>query len=369
MYDNRGGGGGVIAGEIVANANPDGYTLLVAAVAVMTVTGTLQKMPFDPIRDFAPITKFANVPNMLSSRIAFPISRIQEIAPYAKANPGKLRWALSGTGSAGTLSMELFRLMTGIDIITIPYKGAGPALLGVLSNEADLMFANPAVFMPHIKSGRLRALGAASLERMAALPDMPTFHESGFPGFESQSWYGLAAPARTPAKIIALWHRETVAVLHEPRHRRAHHPGRRRTGGQHAAEIRSGNTRRNREVGEGDQGRGYQAAGIIFVVQPQRRTTLRLCTFKNSLSNLYPVPGRTMSTDSIYVTFCPRNYVRMGSGPKFTWPQNSRRKIANETLSRRPGIGFKIPATRAPKRHDGGVVRFAPLDATQDSAR
>jgi tripartite-type tricarboxylate transporter receptor subunit TctC len=216
LYDNRGGGGGVVAGEIVARANPDGYTLLVAAVAVMTVTGSLQKMPFDPIKDFTPITKFANVPNMLVTRTALPVSRIQEIAPYAKANPGKLRWALSGTGSAGTLSMELFRLVTGIDIVTIPYKGAGPALIGVLSNEADLMFANPSVFLPHIKAGRLRAVGAASLERIAALPDMPTFHESGFPGFESLSWYGLAAPARTPAAIIALWHKETVAVLNQP---------------------------------------------------------------------------------------------------------------------------------------------------------
>jgi tripartite-type tricarboxylate transporter receptor subunit TctC len=216
LYDNRGGGGGVIAGEIVANANPDGYTLLVAAVAVMTVTGSMQKMPFDPLRDFIPITKFANVPNMLAARTALPVSRIQEIVPYAKANPGKLRWASSGTGSAGTLSMELFKLTTAIDVITIPYKGAGPALLGVLSNEADLMFANPAVFLPHIKAGRLRALGSASLERSAALPDMPTFHEAGFPGFESLAWYGLAAPARTPAKIIALWHKETVAVLKQP---------------------------------------------------------------------------------------------------------------------------------------------------------
>ena len=216
LYDNRGGGGGVIAGEIVANANPDGYTLLVAAVAVMTVTGSLQKLPFDPLKDFIPITKFANVPNMLAARTAMPLGRVQEIAPYAKANPGKLRWASSGTGSAGTMSMELFKLTTAIDVITIPYKGAGPALLGVLSNEADLMFANPAVFMPHIKSGRLRALATASLERSAALPDMPTFHESGFPNFESQSWYGLAAPARTPAAVIALWHRETVAVLSQP---------------------------------------------------------------------------------------------------------------------------------------------------------
>ncbi len=216
LYDNRGGGGGVIAGEIVANANPDGYTLLVAAVAVMTVTGSLQKLPFDPLKDFIPITKFANVPNMLAARTAMPLGRVQDIAPYAKANPGKLRWALSGTGSAGTMSMELFKLTTAIDVITIPYKGAGPALLGVLSNEADLMFANPAVFMPHIKSGRLRAVATASLERSAALPDMPTFHESGFPNFESQSWYGLAAPARTPAAVIALWHKETVAVLSQP---------------------------------------------------------------------------------------------------------------------------------------------------------
>ncbi len=216
LYDNRGGAGGVIAGEIVATAAPDGYTLLVAAVAVMTVTGSLQKMPFDPIRDFAPITKFANVPNMLASRSALPVNRVQDVVPYAKANPGKLRWALSGTGSAGTLSMELLRLNTGIDIIPIPYKGAGPAMFAVVGNEADIMFANPAVFMPHVKAGRLRALAAASLQRIAALPEMPTFHESGFPNFESQSWYGLAAPARTPPSIIALWHKETVAVLNQP---------------------------------------------------------------------------------------------------------------------------------------------------------
>ncbi len=216
LYDNRGGGGGAIAGDIVAKANPDGYTLLVAAVAVMTVTGSLQKLPFDPIKDFAPITKFADVPNMLAARTSHPIVKVQDIVGYARANPGKLRWALSGTGSAGTLSMELFRLNTGIDIVPIPYKGAGPAMIAVLGAEADLLFANPAVFMPHLTAGRLRALGAASLQRIGALPEMPTFHESGFPGFESLSWYGLAAPARTPAAIIALLHKETVAVLKLP---------------------------------------------------------------------------------------------------------------------------------------------------------
>ena len=216
LYDNRGGGGGIIAGEIVARANPDGYTLLVAAVAVMTVTGNLQKIPFDPIKDFIPITNFANVSNMLVARPTAPINRVQDIVPYAKANPGKLRWATSGTGSAGSLAAEFFRHKNNIDVILIPYKGAGPASLGVLTNEADLMFANPSVFLPHIRSGRLRAIAAAGPERIAALPDMPTLRESGYRDFESQSWYGLAAPARTPAAIIARWHKETVAVLKDP---------------------------------------------------------------------------------------------------------------------------------------------------------
>jgi tripartite-type tricarboxylate transporter receptor subunit TctC len=216
LYDNRGGGGGVVAGEIVARANPDGYTLLVAAVAVMTVTGSLQKIPFDPIKDFIPITKFANVANMLVARAGAPISRVQDIVPYAKANPGKLRWAMSGTGSAGSLAAEFFKHVNKIDVILSPYKGAGPASLGLLTNEADLMFANPSVFLPHIKAGRLRAIAAAGAERIAALPDMPTLRESGYREFESQSWYGLAAPARTPAAIIALWHKECVVVLHDP---------------------------------------------------------------------------------------------------------------------------------------------------------
>ena len=216
LYDNRGGGGGVVAGEIVARATPDGYTLLVAAVAVMTVTGSLQKIPFDPIKDFIPITKFASVANMLVARPTVPISRVQDVVPYAKANPGKLRWAMSGTGSAGSLAAEFFKHAHKIDVTLIPYKGAGPASLGVLTGEADLMFANPSVFLPHIKSGRLRAIAAAGAERIAALPDMPTLRESGYREFESNSWYGLAAPARTPAPLIALWHKECVTVLKDP---------------------------------------------------------------------------------------------------------------------------------------------------------
>jgi tripartite-type tricarboxylate transporter receptor subunit TctC len=216
IYENRGGGGGVIAGEMVARATPDGYTLLVAAVAVMTVTGSLQKIPFDPVKDFAPITKFAGVPNMLVARAAFAPRTVKEIVDYANANPDKLKWASSGTGSGGMLGMERFRLKLGLKVTHVPYKGAGPATVALLSNEADVLFANPGVFMPHIKAGRLRPIAIADAKRITILPDVPTMAEGGYPGFESGSWYGLAAPARTPAKIIDFLYTETVKVLAQP---------------------------------------------------------------------------------------------------------------------------------------------------------
>lgn len=216
LYENRGGAGGVIAGEIVARATPDGYTLLVAAVAVMTVNSSLMKMPFDALKDFAPITKFATVPNMLCARASFPVRTVQELTPYAKANPGKIVWAMSGVGSGGHLAVEMFRLATGVSINPVFYKGAGPAVVALISNEADLLIANPGVFMPHLKAGRLRAIAATTLERIPLFPDLPTFHESGFPGFQSGSWYGLAAPAGTPAKIIDFLYKESAEVLKQP---------------------------------------------------------------------------------------------------------------------------------------------------------
>jgi len=182
----------------------------------MTVNVSLMKMPFDPAKDFEPITKFATVPNMLVARTAFPVRALPELVPYLKANPGKVTWANSGPGAGGHLATEMFRLKTGVDVIRVPYKGAGPALLALLSNEADLLIANPGVFMPHLKSGRLRAIAMCSLQRLALLPEVPTFQESGFPGFESSSWYGLAAPARTPASIINFLNKEVVAVLNQP---------------------------------------------------------------------------------------------------------------------------------------------------------
>jgi len=216
LYENRGGAGGVIAGEIVSRATPDGYTMLVAAVAVMTVNVSLMKLPFDPVKDFTPITKFADVPNLLAARAGLPVKTIPELVAYAKGNPGKLLWALSGIGSGGHLAMEMFRLSTGIDAVRVYYKGAGPATFALLGNEADVLFANPGVFMSHIKSGKLRALAVASRQRLPLFPDTPTFIEAGHADFESGSWYGLAGPARTPPAIVNFMHKEAAAVLKEP---------------------------------------------------------------------------------------------------------------------------------------------------------
>jgi tripartite-type tricarboxylate transporter receptor subunit TctC len=214
LYDNRGGGGGVIAGEIVARASPDGYTMLVASPAVMTVNPSLfASMPFDPIKDFAAVTKVASTPNVLAAHPSFPVRTIQELVEYAKVNPGKVNWASSGTGAGGHLAMELFRIKAGVKVVHVPYKGAGPALVGLLGGNVDVLFAIPGVFMPHLKSGRLRAIGIGSLERIAILPDVPTLNESGFPGLESGSWYGLVAPAATPARVIKFTHAATLKVL------------------------------------------------------------------------------------------------------------------------------------------------------------
>lgn len=216
VYENRGGAGGVLAGETVARAAPDGYTLLAGAVSVMTVTVNLMKMPFDPVRDFAPITRVADVSSLLAARPGFSPRTLKEIVEYAKGAPGKLIWGVSGIGSSGHLAMERFRLEQGIDVTQVLYKGAGPGTLALMSGEIDIMSANPGVFMPHIKSGRLRPIAVSSAKRIAIMPELPTYAEMGFPGYIHGSWYGLVAPAGTPATIINRLYRESVKVLKDP---------------------------------------------------------------------------------------------------------------------------------------------------------
>lgn len=217
IYENRGGAGGVLAGETVARAYPDGYTLLLGAVSVMTTTTHLMpKSPFDPATDFAPITRLMNVPSLIAARASFAPRTLKEMVDYVKTNPGKLIWAMSGIGSAGHLATERFKMDLALNVTQVFYKGAGPGTIALLSNEADVMFANPGVFMAHIKAGRLRAIALASAKRIAIMPDLSTFAEQGYPGYENGSWYGLVAPARTPAVVIKRLHEESVKVLSEP---------------------------------------------------------------------------------------------------------------------------------------------------------
>lgn len=206
LYENRGGGNSIIGAEAVAKSPPDGYTLLLCSSGALVLNvGLYEKLPYDPIRDFAPITMIAVAPNVLVVKAALPATSVQQLIAYAKANPGKLNWAGSG-GGAASLAMELFRLTADLSMVAVAYKGAGPAVTAVLAGEADLMFANAGVFLPHLKTGRVRALGVSSLQRLAILPDVPTIDESGMKGFEGSTWYGLVAPAGTPAPAIAILH-------------------------------------------------------------------------------------------------------------------------------------------------------------------
>src|SRR5262245_29281814 len=217
VYENRAGAGGLIAGELVARAQPDGYTLLVGASNTHVFATLLyDKISYDPVKDYATITNFVEVPNILVARASFAPKTLQEIVAFGKANPGRINWASSGNGAAGHLALVLFAQRAGVKVAHIPYKGAGPATIAVLGGEADLLFANTGVFLPHIKAGRLRAIAAPAVKRVALLPDLPTFAELGYPNLLSSSFYGLLAPAGTPRPIIDKLRAELAKIIHSP---------------------------------------------------------------------------------------------------------------------------------------------------------
>ncbi len=217
VYENRPGGGGLIAGELVARATPDGYTLLVGAGNThIFATLLYDKIPYDPVKDYAPITNFVEVPNILVARPTFQPKTVQDIVAYGKANPGKINWASSGNGAGGHLGLVLFAQNVGIKVTHVPYKGAGPATAAVLGGESDLLFANAGVFISHIKAGKLRGMGVAAPKRLGILPDLPTFAEVGVANVENGSIYGLLAPAGTPKPIIDKLQSELHKIIHSP---------------------------------------------------------------------------------------------------------------------------------------------------------
>lgn len=217
VYENRGGGGGLIAGELVARSQPDGYTLLVGSGNTHTFPTLLfDKVAYDPVKDYQPVSNFVNAPNVLVAHPSFPAKTVKDIAAYGKANPGKISWASSGNGAGGHLALVLFAQQAGIKVVHVPFKGAGPAVVAMLGGETDLLFANTGVFLGHIRAGKLRALAVAATSRLQLLPDVPSLHESGYPNFESSTYYGLLAPAGTPRPIINKLHAEVVKIIRAP---------------------------------------------------------------------------------------------------------------------------------------------------------
>jgi tripartite-type tricarboxylate transporter receptor subunit TctC len=222
VVDNRAGAGGNIGAEVVAKAPPDGYTLLMGTVGTHGINKSLYaKLPYDPQKEFAPITLVAGVPNVMVMNTkraqALGINTVADFVKYAKANPGRLNMASSGNGTSIHLAGELFKSRTGVFMTHIPYRGSGPALADLLAGSVDVMFDNLPSAMPHIQSGALKAFAVTSAVRSAALPDVPTVAEAGqLPGFEASSWFGLLAPAGTPPDVVARLQQESAKALGLP---------------------------------------------------------------------------------------------------------------------------------------------------------
>jgi tripartite-type tricarboxylate transporter receptor subunit TctC len=217
VIENRAGAGGNIGGQVAAKAAPDGYTLFMGTVGTQAINASLyKKMPFDPIKDFAPLTRVANVPNLLVANPDQPFKSVAELIAYAKANPGKVNFASSGNGTSIHLSGELFKTMAKVQMVHVPYKGSAPALTDLLGNQVGIMFDNLPSVIPHVRSGKLRPLAITTAKRSPELPDVPTIAESGLPGYEATSWFGLLAPAGTPAAVITKLNAAIVKVLGQP---------------------------------------------------------------------------------------------------------------------------------------------------------
>jgi len=201
IVDNRAGAGGVIGTEVASKAAPDGYTLLGISLA-HAVNPWLYKLPYDPIKAFAPIGIMGKGPVVLSVNPGLPVNSVKELVALAKSKPGDLQYASAGVGSFQHLSAELFKLTAGVDILHIPFKGGGPAMTDVMGGHTKVLFSSLVQTTPHIKSGKLRALAVGGTERSAVLPDLPTVAEAGVPGYASENWWGIVAPAGTPAPVI-----------------------------------------------------------------------------------------------------------------------------------------------------------------------
>jgi tripartite-type tricarboxylate transporter receptor subunit TctC len=216
VIDNRGGASSVIGTELAARSPADGYTLLLITTT-HTVNPALQKkLPYDSVKDFAPITLAASQPNILAVHPSVPAKTVKELVALAKSKSSHLTFASGGTGSSPHLSGELFKMVAGIELTHVPFKGSGPGAVALLGGQVTMMFAGPLVFESQIKAGKLRALAVADRKRSAVLPDVPTMAEAGFPGIETGTWYGFLAPAGTPRDAVSAFHETLTKVMAAP---------------------------------------------------------------------------------------------------------------------------------------------------------
>jgi tripartite-type tricarboxylate transporter receptor subunit TctC len=217
VVENKAAAGGTVATHQVARSTPDGYTILLGSVGSIAVWPHLNpKLPYDPLRDLAPITMAVEFPNVIVVQDALPAKTLAEFVQLAKAKPGTIGYGSSGVGGIGHLAGALLALTAGIDIVHVPYKGGGPAMQDLLGGQIPAVVGTPITSLPHIKSGKIRELATTGATRARIMPDVPTVAESGYPGFEAINWYAYVAPARTPPEIIARLNREIGAVLNAP---------------------------------------------------------------------------------------------------------------------------------------------------------
>jgi tripartite-type tricarboxylate transporter receptor subunit TctC len=215
IVDNRGGAGGVIGTEVVANSPPDGYTILVISLAHAFNPG-LYKLKYDPIKSFVPVAMLGAGPNVLCVNPSVPANTLKELIALAKQKPGQLTYASAGSGSFQHMGSELFKMMAEVDIVHVPFRGGGPAMIDVVGGHSQIILSSLVQTMPHIRSGKLKPLGTGGKTRSSILPDVPTIAEAGVPGYEMTNWWGIVAPAGTPQPIVDKLTKEIGAVLASP---------------------------------------------------------------------------------------------------------------------------------------------------------